>query len=279
MYGAEDGVLAGEVREGSGHVGDLNYLITMYLRGPQDTTLRSPFPAGCKLEEVRSGGNTLCIVLGSEFTALENTELTLACAALAKTCLALSHTQRVRIDSSSDEKTFTVTLTEDSLLLAYYSAFEAAPAEEAAPIPTAEYEALKLKAEQYDRMSAHIGAIMLKANAGAEDILSRAKTDADAMVAEVNGALAETRTRAQTAADTLIADVGRSLGEISRSCREDIAMDLEELRTALRTLEDTVSSKYADISRKLDYAKEEMEQTSGAIIRAATEPAAPVTGN
>ena len=130
VYGAEDGVLAGEVREGSGHVGDLNYLITMYLRGPQDTTLRSPFPAGCKLEEVRSGGNTLCIVLGSEFTALENTELTLACAALAKTCLALSHTQRVRIDSSSDEKTFTVTLTEDSLLLADYSAFEAAPAEE-----------------------------------------------------------------------------------------------------------------------------------------------------
>ena len=142
-----------------------------------------------------------------------------------------------------------------------------------------DYESLKLKAEQYDRMSAHIGAIMLKANAGAEDILSRAKTDADAMVAEVNGALAETRTRAQTAADTLIADVGRSLGEISRSCREDIAMDLEELRTALRTLEDTVSSKYADISRKLDYAKEEMEQTSGAIIRAATEPAAPMTGN
>ena len=193
-------------------------------------------------------------------------------------------TLRAELDRVSAEKQAledTVRAAEDAeeLEAACEILSEAAPAEEAAPIPTAEYEALKLKAEQYDRMSAHIGAIMLKANAGAEDILSRAKTDADAMVAEVNGALAETRTRAQTAADTLIADVGRSLGEISRSCREDIAMDLEELRTALRTLEDTVSSKYADISRKLDYAKEEMEQTSGAIIRAATEPAAPVTGN
>lgn len=130
VYGAEDGVLAAEMREASGHIEDLTYLISMYLRGPQDKTLRSPFPAGCRLEEVRSGGNTLCIVLSAEFTALENTELTLACAALAKTCLPLSNTQRVRIDSVSDEKTITITLTEDSLLLADYSAFEIVPTEE-----------------------------------------------------------------------------------------------------------------------------------------------------
>lgn len=130
VYGALDGVLAAEVREGSGHLGDLNYLITMYLRGPLDKELRSPFPSGCKLEEVRSGGNMLCLVLSSEFTELENTELTLACAALAKTCLSLSGMERIRIDSASGEKTFTITLTLDSLLLADHSAFEASPAVE-----------------------------------------------------------------------------------------------------------------------------------------------------
>lgn len=130
VYGASDGVIASEMREASGHVGDLNYLITMYLRGPQDKNLESPFPAGCKLEEVRTGGNVLCIVLSSEFTTLENTDLTLACAALAKTCLPLSNMQRIRIDSASDEKTFTITLTEDSLLLTDYSAFEIMPTEE-----------------------------------------------------------------------------------------------------------------------------------------------------
>lgn len=130
VYGSESGVLAAEVREGSGHIGDLNYLLSMYLRGPQDTTLRSPFPAGCRLEEVRSGGNTLCIVLSAEFTALENAELTIACASLAKTGLSLSNMQRVRIDAVSDKKTFSITLDEDSLLLADYSAFEAQPATE-----------------------------------------------------------------------------------------------------------------------------------------------------
>lgn len=128
IYGSESGVLATEVREGSGHIGDLNYLLSMYLRGPQEANLRSPFPAGCRLEEVRSGGNTLCIVLSGEFTTLENMELTIACASLAKTGMVLSGMQRVRIDAASDKKTFSITLNEDSLLLADYSAFEAQPA-------------------------------------------------------------------------------------------------------------------------------------------------------
>ena len=137
----------------------------------------------------------------------------------------------------------------------------------------ADYEELKLKAEQYDRMSAHIGAIMLKANAGAEDVMKCAKAEADAMIAEVNRALQEKRVNAQSGADHLIGDISKSLSEISRGCREEIALDLEELRVALRTLESVVESKYADINRKLDYTKEEMEQTAGAIIRSATTPA------
>ncbi len=149
------------------------------------------------------------------------------------------------------------------------------PAEEPeeAAVPMAEYEALKLKAEQYDRMSAHIGAIMLKANAGAEDVLNRARADADAWLAEINHSLDETRTRAQDTADRLIGDVGRSLAEISRGCRDEIVVDLEELRSALRTLQNTLESKYADINRKLDFTKDEMEQTASAIIRSATMPA------
>lgn len=130
VYGAEDGVLAVEVREASGRTGDLNYLLSMYLRGPQDKNLRSPFPAGCTLEEVRSGGNTLCIVLSGEFTALENTELTLACASLAKTGLSLTDADRVRIDAASEEKTFSITLDKDSLLLTDHSVFDAQSATE-----------------------------------------------------------------------------------------------------------------------------------------------------
>ena len=130
VYGSEDGVLAAEVREAAGHIGDLTYLLSLYLRGPQRDDLRSPFPTDCTLEEVRSGGNTLCIVLSGEFTNLEGMELTLACAGLARTCLAMTDAQRIRIDAASDEKTFTISLEADSLLLADYSAFEIQPAEE-----------------------------------------------------------------------------------------------------------------------------------------------------
>ena len=157
------------------------------------------------------------------------------------------------------------------------AAAETAQTESVEPITEtvlpADYEELKLKAEQYDRMSAHIGAIMLKANAGAEDVMKCAKAEADAMIAEVNRALQEKRVSAQSGADHLIGDISKSLSEISRGCREEIALDLEELRVALRTLESVVESKYADINRKLDYTKEEMEQTAGAIIRSATTPA------
>ena len=130
VYGAEDGVLASEIREASGHADDLNYLLSMYLRGPQDPGLRSPFPAGCRLEEVRIDSDTVCVVLTAEFAALENVELTLACASLAKTCLALTDAQQVRIDAASPEKNISITLDADSLLLADYSAFEAQPVTE-----------------------------------------------------------------------------------------------------------------------------------------------------
>ena len=129
IYGSEEGVLAAEVREAAGHAGDLNYLLSLYLRGPQNSSLRSFFPDGCTLEEVRSGGNTLCIVLSSEFTQLEGMALTLACAGLARTCFSMTGAQRIRIDAASDEKTFTITLDADSLLLADYSAFEIQPTE------------------------------------------------------------------------------------------------------------------------------------------------------
>ena len=127
-YGAQDGVLAAEMREASGHTDDLEYLIPMYLRGPQDEKLRSPFPEGCTLVEVRSGGNMLVVILSEEFTTLEGTELTLACAGLARTCFSLTDAQRIRIDSSSANKTFAITLKPDSVLLLDDSAL---------PLPTA----------------------------------------------------------------------------------------------------------------------------------------------
>lgn len=130
VYGSADGLIAAEVREASGHVDDLNYLIAMYLQGPQDDGLRSPFPAGCRLEKVHTEDNTLYIRLSSELTTLENTDLTLACASLAKTFLTMTSFDYISIDAASDEKSIHVILDEDAIVFADYSAFDVPPAAE-----------------------------------------------------------------------------------------------------------------------------------------------------
>ncbi len=129
-----------------------------------------------------------------------------------------------------------------------------------------DYEALKLKAEQYDRMSAHVGAIMLKANANAEDLMQKARVEAETMLSGVNAELSEARVKAQGAADTIIADIHNCVSDINTTCREDIAIDLDEIRSALTAMMDTVGEKYAEIEKKLSFAKDEMNNAAKELI-------------
>ena len=115
VYGATDGVITSESREASGHVNDLNYLLAMYLRGPQDTGLRNPFPTGCKLEEVYAEGSTLYIRFSKEFTTLENAELTLACASLSKTCFSIIGYETISIHAEAGGKLVHIELSPDSM--------------------------------------------------------------------------------------------------------------------------------------------------------------------
>ena len=131
IYGSEDGVIASEIREASGHVGDLKYLLTMYLYGPLDSTLRSGFPAGCTLLEVRTEDDSLYVRLSEEFTKLENSELTIACAALARTCFSMTDVNHVCIDAISEAKTVSMTLDKSTILYADYSVPEVTAATEA----------------------------------------------------------------------------------------------------------------------------------------------------
>ena len=130
VYGSDNGVISPEIREASGHVNDLKYLFSMYLYGPQDSELRSPFPPGCKLGGLRAEEDTLYIRLSEEFATLENIELTLACAALAKTCFSITDFSHICIDATTGEKTVSITLDESTLLFADDSTFDATAAAE-----------------------------------------------------------------------------------------------------------------------------------------------------
>ena len=124
VYGSDEGIITAEVREASGHIGDLYYLLTMYLRGPQNKDLYSPFPAGCVLEEVYVKDDTLYIRFSDEFARLQNLDLTIACASLAKTCLSMTGLSRISIESVSEENHVHMILDANSLLFSDQSTLE-----------------------------------------------------------------------------------------------------------------------------------------------------------
>ena len=66
VYGGADGIFGSEIREASGHTDDLNYLLSMYMRGPQDAQLRSPYPSGCRIKDIRYEDETLYLVFNEE---------------------------------------------------------------------------------------------------------------------------------------------------------------------------------------------------------------------
>ena len=116
QYGAADGVMVGERREGGGHADNLRYLLTLYFHGPVSDYLESPFPSGTTLEELTRDGDRLDIRLSGVVAIMDSTDLTLACACLARTCFDMTDVQSVTISAKFTEAV-SVTIHRDSLLL------------------------------------------------------------------------------------------------------------------------------------------------------------------
>jgi len=149
----------------------------------------------------------------------------------------------------------------------------------------ADYEELKQKAAQYDRMSLDVGAIMLQANSGAEGVLNRANTEAqqilqsakakaEEMLAGVNAELLAARVRAQSEVGVLIGSMQQKMSNIQTSCHDEILSDMDDVRAALIEWKKTVDAKYTEIGKKLDYARGEMECAAKTEIKRATAPRA-----
>lgn len=118
VYGTEDGVIAPESREVSGHEEDLNYILTLYLEGPLDQELISPFPEGTSLEGVTYSDATLYVTLNKNFASLEDLDHTIAAACMASTCFELTAAEYVVIKCGSEEYgNQSIKLSRDSLLL------------------------------------------------------------------------------------------------------------------------------------------------------------------
>ena len=100
-YGTPNGAIGSELREVGGHENDLNYLLALYLEGPMDKNLRSPLPgtAYVRILDLSQRGDALHIQLSDLSTVMSDSEFTLACACLTKTCLGIHNVQAVQITS------------------------------------------------------------------------------------------------------------------------------------------------------------------------------------
>lgn len=113
LYDRDDGIIRPETREGAGFAPDAAALLGLYLHGPLDDTLDSPFPAGTKLLSVHREGSTLTLELSHPFSSLQGLDLSLACACLSLTAMELTGVESVTIRCDQ----INVTMDRDTLLL------------------------------------------------------------------------------------------------------------------------------------------------------------------
>ena len=98
-------MIAEEEREASGHVGDLPYLLALYLMGPAEDEHRSPLPAGTQIAASSENGHLL--ILLSNTGSVSETDFSLICACLTLTCLEITDAESVTVQIGEKEKTMT----------------------------------------------------------------------------------------------------------------------------------------------------------------------------
>ena len=104
-YTSPDGSMGRELRELTDRADDLNYLIHLYLLGPQNENLIAIFPRTTQLFSAELAENTLTIHLSSGSSTLSDIQFTLAAAGLARSCLEFSAAQTVVIHCGDREIT------------------------------------------------------------------------------------------------------------------------------------------------------------------------------
>ncbi len=97
QYFTADGVISRETREITGHQNDLSYVLRLYLAGPLEEGLISPFPRGTQLISARKVVATLRIELSGAEDTMNDSEFSLACACLARTCMSFVKCKEVVI--------------------------------------------------------------------------------------------------------------------------------------------------------------------------------------
>lgn len=112
-------VFVPELREGAGYSDNKPALLSLYLKGPENEDLISPFPAGTSVISVQWSNSHVYIVLSDHMAELTGLDLSMACTCLSMTVFDLYACQAVEISAEhkllDDQKS--IVLTADTLIL------------------------------------------------------------------------------------------------------------------------------------------------------------------
>lgn len=97
-------VIVSEEREASGHVGNLPYLLALYLMGPSNDELVSPLRPGVQITS-KQDGTHIYLELSNLPSTLSDIDFSLTCACLTLTCLDITGAEDVTISSGDRVKT------------------------------------------------------------------------------------------------------------------------------------------------------------------------------
>lgn len=106
-------VIVSEVREASGHRNDLPYLLALYSMGPSSEDLESPFPKNTTILPTARTPYSIELTLSENAAAMTDSNLTLASACIALTCMELTDVQQVSVICGD----WNITIREDNLVL------------------------------------------------------------------------------------------------------------------------------------------------------------------
>jgi len=118
-YGESDGVIATEQRESLGHEGDILYLLSQYLSGPQSGKLAQTFPDDLVIVSLHYENNLAKIIFSYHLAELSGLDLTIACACVTKTVIELTGVEAVQMSAAGEllNEYQSITMDSDCLLL------------------------------------------------------------------------------------------------------------------------------------------------------------------
>lgn len=101
-YDQPGGTLESELRDLKDRQIEINEILRLYLAGPVEQTLVSPFPAGLTAIDAGVQDGTLTVRLGTEYARLRGAERTTAAACLTLTMTQIRGVSRVCIETEED---------------------------------------------------------------------------------------------------------------------------------------------------------------------------------